>query len=38
YRANEEGLACGYCDSCELRKKGFKEAEIKDPTQYITKV
>ncbi len=29
------GLACGYCDSCILRKKGFREAGIEDPTEYL---
>lgn len=35
YRANSKGEACGTCDSCFLRKKGFDEAEIADPTIYI---
>ncbi len=30
-----QGQACGRCDSCQLRKKGFKEAGVSDPTQYI---
>ncbi len=34
YQANQQGEACGYCDSCTLRKKGFKEANIADPTRY----
>lgn len=34
YRANENGLACGTCDSCAYRKKGFLEAGILDPTRY----
>lgn len=34
YRATEEGLACGTCDSCHLRKKGFQAAKIDDPTRY----
>ena len=35
YDPSPEGLACGYCDSCILRKKGFKEAKAKDPTKYV---
>ncbi len=35
YRATEEGLACGNCDSCTYRKKGFSEASIKDCTHYL---
>lgn len=35
YDPNAEGLACGQCDSCLLRKKGFAEAGIEDPTKYI---
>lgn len=35
YRATEEGLACGACSSCHLRKKGFQEAGIVDPTRYL---
>ncbi len=29
-----DGRACGLCDSCELRQKGFREAGISDPTRY----
>src|SRR3990170_349395 len=29
-----DGAHCGRCDSCLLRKKGFNEAGIKDPTRY----
>lgn len=36
YAANEQGEACGRCDSCCLRKKGFDEAGVKDPTRYAS--
>lgn len=35
YDPNADGLACGFCDSCLLRKKGFAEAGVADPTRYI---
>lgn len=35
YRANTAGEACGHCDSCVFRKKGFEQAGIIDPTPYI---
>ncbi|MBS1148489.1 MAG: exsB [Myxococcaceae bacterium] len=28
-------LACGRCDSCQLRRKGFAEAGVNDPTRYV---
>ncbi len=34
YRADENGLACGECDSCFLRKQGFKDAGVGDLTRY----
>jgi len=35
YDPTPEGLACGLCDSCILRKKGFREVGVKDPTRYV---
>lgn len=34
YRPTEEGLACGQCDSCHLRREGFLAAGVSDPTRY----
>ena len=34
YDPTPEGLACGLCDSCQLRLKGFREAGVKDPIRY----
>ena len=34
YDASADGLACGRCDSCALRRKGFAEAGVPDPTRY----
>ncbi len=34
YQANDEGEACGYCDSCTFRKRGFIGANTIDPTRY----
>ncbi len=36
YDPRPEGLACGLCDSCQLRLKGFKKAGYKDPIQYAS--
>jgi 7-cyano-7-deazaguanine synthase len=34
YDPDGDGRACGRCDSCQLRRKGFTEAGIADPTRY----
>ncbi|MEI7430334.1 MAG: 7-cyano-7-deazaguanine synthase QueC [Betaproteobacteria bacterium] len=36
YQADEQGRACGICDSCRLRREGFIAANIPDPTPYAT--
>jgi 7-cyano-7-deazaguanine synthase len=37
YQATEDGLACGRCDSCRLRQRGFAASGIPDPTRYAAK-
>jgi 7-cyano-7-deazaguanine synthase len=34
YDPSPDGLACGSCDACRLRSKGFADAGLKDPTVY----
>ncbi|MBT8138600.1 MAG: 7-cyano-7-deazaguanine synthase QueC [Gammaproteobacteria bacterium] len=34
YQASSDGLACGRCDSCRLRRQGFGDAGVADPTRY----
>lgn len=36
YQANDKGEACGKCDSCRLRKLGFVQAGLADPTRYAS--
>jgi 7-cyano-7-deazaguanine synthase len=35
YQATDEGLACGRCDACRIRRAGFDAAGIPDPTLYV---
>ncbi|GMR01634.1 MAG: 7-cyano-7-deazaguanine synthase QueC [Gammaproteobacteria bacterium] len=35
YQANDQGEACGSCDSCQLRRKGFEKVGASDPTRYF---
>ncbi|UCB56201.1 MAG: 7-cyano-7-deazaguanine synthase QueC [Thiotrichales bacterium] len=34
YQADEQGRACGRCDSCRLRREGFEASGLEDPTRY----
>ncbi len=34
YQVDEDGSACGVCDSCRFRKEGFENAKVSDPTRY----
>jgi 7-cyano-7-deazaguanine synthase len=35
YDPSDKGESCGQCDSCQLRRKGFADAGVSDPTRYI---
>jgi 7-cyano-7-deazaguanine synthase len=34
YDPAPDGRACGRCDACQLRRKGFADAGVPDPTRY----
>jgi 7-cyano-7-deazaguanine synthase len=38
YDPTPSGLACGHCDSCQLRRRGFEEAEVEDPVAYASRL
>lgn len=35
YQASDDGLACGRCEACRLRREGFEAAGLDDPTRYV---
>ena len=37
YQADDQGRACGRCDSCRLRRAGFESAGVEDPTRYFSR-
>ncbi len=38
YDPSPQGIACGLCDSCRLRRKGFAEANVTDSTPYVADI
>jgi 7-cyano-7-deazaguanine synthase len=35
YDPSKDGIACGHCDACQLRLKGFRDAGASDPAKYL---
>jgi len=35
YQPDDAGRACGLCDACRLRRAGFEQARVADPTRYV---
>lgn len=35
YQPDDDGCACGECDSCRIRMNGFQSLEVEDPTRYV---